>query len=323
MQNLNDLEQEVVSHFEDGLPFKYQPVFAENSSVEIAANRIQQGLDEQLEADPVYFLWLQDLAFLHLDYAIYMQKAKLDTDSFYDHFSRAASYSSVILHQGSQCCAFSRLGFRAPFITMNKAVAMFSTLILSQQWEKADQAMGHLIASLNGEECIIKNGNVKNIVSWFVVLLCAEIENKKLTINKVFIPKNLKPYDEVVGHWNTEDMGLVDKLTYVLSESHIDNALMSIKLQEEAEDNDEKFFPELFSPTLFTFPYEILIWLLIRKKNGLKNPTEFSHPLMNTSLCRSLLALEKPFVSANPLPFANELLTKLKDKIPDIDLIEA
>jgi len=72
----------------------------------------------------------------------------------------------------------------------------------------------------------------------------------------------------------------------------------------------------------FMFPYEILTWLKIRELKGLKNPTEFSHPFMNTPIAKMFLDIKEPLLKRKELPFAKELLEKLKEKSPNVEIPE-
>jgi len=76
---------------------------------------------------------------------------------------------------------------------------------------------------------------------------------------------------------------------------------------------------EFFSnPLVKVFPYEVLVWLKLREKSGLRNPKKYSHPMMNMPLTKMFLELKEPLSKPKKLPFAKELLEKLKQKCPNI-----
>jgi len=115
------------------------------------------------------------------------------------------------------------------------------------------------------------------------------------------------PYNDILKKWDIVDTIEIDKLTYILSEHHL-------------EQTKELANYEYSNPNYWLFPYEILVWLKLRELKGLKNPKKFSHPLMNTPIAKIFLDLKEPLPKTKDLPYAKKLLTKLKEKCPDIEI---
>ena len=193
----------------------------------------------------------------------------------------------------------------------------------------------HIINSLNAKSCIVKRGDENDLLSWFIIELFLKFDNTQLNKQIARYPKELKYYNEALKNWDTEDMMLLEQLIYFLSELHIDNA---IQFLDEIDDKDDyiedclcygnvvagaldyRSANEL--PFIMLFPYEILAWLKLREKAGLKNPTEYTHPLMNTPIAKMFLDIKEPLPKPKELPYAKELLEKLKEKCPDVEIPE-
>ena len=149
--------------------------------------------------------------------------------------------------------------------------------------------------------------------SWFLLDLYCKVYNRTYNKDNAEYPKDMTPYNKVLEKWNTEDIQEVDQLVYLLSEYHL--------TQTKIAETDEEYFP--FDSSIdWLYPYEILTWLKLRELKGLKNPKKFSHPLMNTPIAKFFLNLETPLEKPKNLPYAKELLAKLKEKCPDIEIPE-
>ena len=70
------------------------------------------------------------------------------------------------------------------------------------------------------------------------------------------------------------------------------------------------------------YPYIVIGYLAIRKIKGLKNPKTFTHPLMNTPIAKIFLDIKEPLPKPTELPYAKELLEKLKVQCPDVEIPE-
>jgi len=126
-------------------------------------------------------------------------------------------------------------------------------------------------------------------------------------------PEKMYPYDEVLKNWDTEDGLEVEKYISILATIHLD--------QTKEQVNEGDYF-EFGDTSRWLFPYEILTWFKLRELKGLKNPTKFTHPLMNTPIAKMFLDIKEPLPKPKELPFAKELLEKLKEKCPDVEIPE-
>jgi hypothetical protein len=149
-----------------------------------------------------------------------------------------------------------------------------------------------LIDSLNAKKCIIRRGSSKALRTWFMIELFSMINGFEINKKRTYYPKTFYPYDEALDAWNTNDLKEVDKLSYLLADKH---------LLTDKEDNEL-----LHLPFIQIFPYEILAWLKLREQVGLKNPTEYSHPLMNTPIAKMFLKLKEPLEEPQHIPFGDK-----------------
>lgn len=310
---IDGLKERLDYEFEDFKDHKYQIPFEKSRCYPIYLNFIRKAIEEKRDADPVYFVWLESLFIFHLEYSVFA-KVHLNNDEQYAyHSGLAMEYGFLILHYGTETCACFKP--RSPFMVMNKAMFIFSQFVISENWERMDITGKYLVNSLNGTGCIIKNGNKNYHISWFLCLLYSKVGEIPITINPLFMPEDndFSLYNEVINNWNTEDLKEVDRLVYLLAETHIQSAILGAK---SLEDDDEHTVsqPEFFSPALYLFPYEILTWLSFRKKAGLKNPEKSTHPLMNYCLATSHVSTQ----NTSDLPYVKELLAQLKQKCPDV-----
>jgi len=160
---------------------------------------------------------------------------------------------------------------------------------------------------------IIEGGFNRVPASWFLLELSCIIGKRNFNRENANYPHSMKPYDEVLKIWNTTDLAEIDRLVHLLADAHLDQA------QEENTDDD---YFEFGNSNLWLFPYEILVWLKLREEQGLKNPTEFTHPLMNTPIAKIFLEIKEPLPKPKELPYAKELLEKLKETCPKIEIPE-
>lgn len=307
------LEQE----FKEEQKFKYAISFEESRYYDIAIGRFKEALSdpENTRIDSVYFLWLFELVQCHFEYSVYAKVSLNDEELAKKHLSFATEYGYLCLEYGSQSCGCFES--KNPFIIMNKAVFMMSNLLLTHQIDRFNLIGKHLINSLNGEGCIIKKGYAKATVSWFVLKLYSLYANQAITLHKLLQPKESYPYDEVLAHWDSNSLNDVTKYVELLCDTHLIQAKTDYAIHLE-EEFDSLKYRELFIVGLYTLPYEILSWLRIRELKGLKNPTQFMHPLMNTPLVKMFLELAIPLAKPTELPYAKELLITLKKGCPQI-----
>ena len=158
-------------------------------------------------------------------------------------------------------------------------------------------------------QLIIGNGLSVVPASWFMLELYCKLKKRDFNRKNADFPSSMVPYDTVLKNWDTEDMIEVERCIHLLSTMHLDQA------KEQVTDDD---YFEFGDTSRYLFPYEILTWLKLRELKGLKNPTEFSHPLMNTPIAKMLLDIKEPLPKPKELPYAKELLETLKEKCLDV-----
>lgn len=119
---------------------------------------------------------------------------------------------------------------------------------------------------------------------WFLLHLCSDMFAVALVTDDYSYPEDMSPYDEVLKHWKTNDLELVQSLVSSMADYHLRHA-------REGRHGD---IYEFDKKTQALFPYEILGFLRIREWAGLKNPETFDHLLMNTPLAH---------MPAEPIPY--------------------
>ena len=171
------------------------------------------------------------------------------------------------------------------------------------------------VALLLGIHCLTEAR--EDIVATSVALLETEIPLKAPLwfLLSILSPESLDgiesetfkvPYAQVLSSWNTPDSILTEQHLSLLCEAHV------VAMTEE---------DGMFShPLTALFPYEILVWLKLRERAGLKNPKSFTHPLMHTPIAKMFLEIKEPLPKPTELPYAKALLEKLKEKCPEVEI---
>ena len=244
-----------------------------------------------------YFsLFFEKMSYWKIIQSQYALLYKEDKEKFYKEFAESTEYVYLRFVMDKK---FNDLG-------MSLAGFTFALLYLSQWRDKSKELVESMIYSINNydrsldkqekEGLIIYNGQDNIVSAWFMLDLYCLSYNKSYKKNNSNLPKLYTPYDEVLKEWNTTDMNRVDQLVYKLCEIHI---MRTIKMKEdwyqEFDWNEKKLFP-----------FEILVWLKMRKEQGLENPETYSHYFMNEPLA-------KAFPLDKPLPFP---------EIPHIELLK-
>lgn len=320
---LEKLQEQLELEFKEYSHTFYKDNFEENEQYQVLTEDYY-GYVQRNNMDSIDIKWLMDLSLLHFEYSIYAKVNKDDNELAHTHLSLATQYGYLSLEYGSQCCGCFQ--DKNPFIIMNKAVFMMSNLLLTYQIDRFNSIGNHLIDSLNGKSCIIKKGYQKATISWFVLKLYSLYADKEITLHTLLQPKETFPYDEVLKHWDTDNLNDVTKFVELLCDAHIAQAKIDYaihnkeRLSDDTRDMLGLAYKELFLVSMYQIPYEILTWLKLRELKGLPNPTEFSHPLMNTPLAKMFLELKTPLAKPTELPYAKELLAKLKEACPQIEV---
>ena len=232
-----------------------------------------------------------------------------------DELSRAVYFTYLSVLLGTRSCKCLNGAIEIP---MFNAGFTLSLNLICNSWQESSEIGDYLIDSLNAKNCIIRRGDATALKSWFVIELYSIVSNNEFSKRRALYPKDFSPYDAVLKEWNTEELKKVDAFVTTLSDEHLETSLMSaIDYAEQ-----EEMIAQLEIPAFQIFPYEILAWLKLREKAGLKNPTNFTHPLMNTPITRMFLELKEPLAKPKELPYAKELLEKLKEKCPNVEVPE-
>ena len=210
-----------------------------------------------------------------------------------------------------------------------------SQLVISKWWQEANEVGGDILNSINycNDETfeVTTEGRKYNPISWFVVDLFVLFSEGWYVEKNAKHPgkKSYQVYQKVLDNWDSKDLVEVDQLVYLLCESHLleienkniidrnmdsildnsgEGAIAEIVSLAQGNTDTDDFMPRDISHlSVYLFPYEILTWLSLREKRGLRNPETFSHPLMNQPLVSSisLESNEKPF-----LPYAQKILER-------------
>jgi hypothetical protein len=208
-----------------------------------------------------------------------------------------------------QCAEYSFLSVQISVLscpvkqfTIDKQDALYEfslAFLFSADYEDTNSIFEKYIDAFNNDfyESIAHKKTIID-TSWnFVSLLYAKSKNIELNVQyeQYYL---LDTQKTVLKNIYSSDIRLVNMLSDLLCNTYL-------------EINDKN-----------KFPYEVLVWLKLREKAGLKNPKNFSHPLMNTPIAKMFLSLKEPLPKPSELPFAKELLEKLKEKCPDVEIPE-
>ena len=315
--DLFDKELDYEFHNEYG--FKYGDSLEATKSYLISFGVMESGNKKKIDVlNDWAFSSFAELSELHYEYSIYALLEKKDEGLFEVHLSKANTYAYINIICGSQLCGCYTKG--NPFLIINKAVFMMSSLLLSNDLEKYNMIGRVLISSLNKKSCIIRTGHPQATISWFVLKLYSLFSGEDITLNKLLQPKDIYDYVPILEDWDTENEVRVIQYIDKMCEIHISQAYDNYSESLVDKEVYNLKYRELFWICQYTFPYEILTWLKLRELKGLSNPREFSHPLMNTLIAKKFLSLKLPLEVPKDLDCAKELLVKIKERCPAIDI---
>jgi len=131
-----------------------------------------------------------------------------------------------------------------------------------------------------------------------ILLISKSLDNSILNVNDTYQSLYV-PHMNMLKNLKSKDTAKINVLIYIICE-------MYLKLENKKKNS--------FQNINYAFPYEVLTWLKLRERKGLKNPTKFTHPLMNTPIAKMFLDIKEPLPKPKELPYAKELLEKLKEK---------
>ena len=296
---------------------KYQVPYSNGSYYNILTHHADIGVSEEFEREDINTL--MGFFSFYFEYSIFSHIKLEDKKERDFHLARAVYYSDIALLQGSNACKCLE---RTPYIISNKATFIMSLQLLVHRYDAFKNMADHLIDSLNGDNCIIKKGYRNATISWFLLKLCSLYSGKEITLHKSLQPNDRYGYDKILNTWNSEDTTIVLKNIDILCDLHLVQAELDLADADLDDDIHNVKYRELFLPALYIFPFEVITWLKLRELKGLKSPTEFSHPLMNTPIAKMFLDLKEPLPKPKDLPYARELLVKLKEKCPNIEIAD-
>lgn len=281
-------------------------------------NEIVSGeLDPKSKIVARVFNRLQDW---YLDNAQYQILKYQDYDTAADYFARSSAYGYLLTSIGAANFECPNRHGLMLFLLDYAGYYMGQSMVCG--WEKEYRQMGEwIIASINygdqkdeeGREVysIVSRGIDDSIPGWFLLDLYCKAYDRSYSMEHADYPENLYVYEEVLKNWNTTDEIETEKLVYMMCEYHLE-------MTTEAK-NDAEYFS--FDDSLYwLFPVEILTWLRVRERKGLKNPKTFTHPLMNTPIAKFFLSLETPLPYPTQMPYAKDLFERFKGECPNVEI---
>lgn len=179
-------------------------------------------------------------------------------------------------------------------------LAMFLANCLQAKWyDKSHEIIDIINKGLSTK--FLKGGLNYAKAAWFIT----EIANKAFNITADYssykYPSTLGVYQQALDKWNTTDLAEVDKIVSEMCDYHLSQADFS-----EETPLEFSFVKE------FVFTYEILAWLSVREKAGIKNPESFTHALMQLPVNK----LPEQPIAFNNIKLFEEILKKLKEEFP-------
>jgi hypothetical protein len=257
--------------------------------------------------------------YFYLNTAVFTALFLEDKEALAKELSSAKAMSFLVLRLlGKNLCSCS--GYKddpADYFSgkMVKIVQLLTPCALAQDWKELKTLTQFCIDSLNAKGCIVGRGQPDALIAWYVIKLLSMIFEQPIDKRKPFTPsvKKFKSYQLLLDNWDIEDMIKMERQVYLLCELHI--------LADEYIDDNLQYHMDEEVATIF--PYEVIIWLKLREYKGLKNPKNFSHPLMQTKLMKKLLRMDTNL----PTPQSDlELKLFLEEKVqvmcPDVEVPE-
>ena len=181
-------------------------------------------------------------------------------------------------------------------------------LLILSDVSHTQHIMKYIISNIENKNNIIYNDEkIIQAPLWFLLSFYAKIHNNDFILSTLEVESVSYPYTDILQAWDNEDMTKIELWIYLLCEVHI-----------ELTRKDE-YYHNILSQL---FPYEILTWLKLREHAGLKNPKTFTHPLMNTPIAKMFLNIKEPLPKPKELPYAKDLLEKLKEQCPNVEIPE-
>lgn len=309
---VNHLIEVLKKEYEEDEDFKFSKKFKDSGFVKEEIEFFLDLYEEHMATQNIEVLL--NLAWFSLDRSVYSILNDYDENDIKLELSRAKDYAFKTIYYGAKSCKCFSGGVN---IDMNRISLLFAINILCNKWENTKEMGRLLIDSLNAENCIIGRGLPTATRSWFLLDLFSFVSKIEIDKKRAIAPKNDKyePFYDVLQDWDTDDENLIDKHITILCEYHLIYAASEIDYA-----NREERMRNFEIPCFQIFPYEILAWLKLREQHGLKNPTEFSHDLMNTKIVKVFLELGSPLDEVEDLPFKKEVIANLKEACPEMKI---
>ncbi|QIH33831.1 hypothetical protein G6053_13490 [Sphingobacterium sp. DR205] len=161
-----------------------------------------------------------------------------------------------------------------PSLSFDRATYWLANCLL-QNWYNETEILIRMINNAFSTDVLEGGWEIKS-ASWFIVEMVNRGFNIESDLSGFNYPEDMGDYQAAIENWNTNDLQLVDHIVTKLCDFHLENATYE----------DEETSPEIqFGDSAwFVYAFEILTWLAVRKKIGLENPKEFTHPLMRLNI---------------------------------------
>ena len=260
--------------------------------------------ENAIHADIIYIY--EYLSWFYLDRGIFQLQDSNNQLMYENSLGLAWKYAYITLTVGDKLCGCLD---KNPAEEMPRAGRLLDLVSIFGDIRYLERAWMALVKSIEGKSCLIRRGTSDAMQAWFSMELVSHYFQRPLETEQAYYPVKFSHYTNVLNEWDTLDLQKVDNHISLLAELHISTYV-----------NDEDTF--ILVPFLKIFPYEILTWLKLRELKGLKNPKTFTHPLMNTPIAKMFLNIKEPLLYPQELPYAKELLEKLKEQCPDVEIPE-
>lgn len=179
-------------------------------------------------------------------------------------------------------------------------LAMFLANCLQAKWyDKSHEIIDIINKGLSTK--FLKGGLNYAKAAWFITEIANKAFNIRADYSSYKYPSTLGVYQQALDKWNTTDLAEVDKMVSEMCDYHLSQADFS-----EETPLEFSFVKE------FVFTYEILAWLSVREKGGIKNPESFTHALMQLPVNK----LPVQPIAFNNVKLYEEILKKLKEEFP-------
>ena len=206
-----------------------------------------------------------------------------------------------------------------------QVLSWYGNLLLAGWQVEADEIMNLVLASKIGSPGIILDGGstLDTFVFFLMELYClwqgktfrrgdfrhTAIYRKEFGDDVVFI------YDPMLENWSTTDSKLLDNLVTQMCDYHVSR---TVEQPKGIPKDEEDYYEFNRNAAHQLYPFEVLVWLKIRELAGLKNPSEFFHPLMNQPLAEPITdaPLKKPIEHEE----TNQILSLVLKHFPDAQL---